>query len=182
MGRPRSNNKWSIDNNIALTILKHGGTCVDIKDLDKVKDFKWFTKKSYKSNNYYVYSHLTGNKKLLLHRFLLNITDSKLCVDHINGDTLDNRRCNLRIATKGENNRNAKKNKRGKTLYKGVIIRPSGRYGVYIQYNNKPLCLGTYDDIKTAAEVYNKKAKEIFGEFARLNKIGDKDENLHTNE
>lgn len=96
-------------------------------------------------------------------------------VDHINGDTLDNRKQNLRICTKAENNRNRRVNSRlGTVPYKGVYKRKNSKINSYrasVSYQDKTYNLGHYNTPEEAAEVYNNKATELFGEFANLNKI-----------
>jgi len=91
-------------------------------------------------------------------------------VDHINQDKLDNRKENLRVCTTLENSRNKSITKSNKTGYKGVSEYP--RYNCYrarISIDGKDRFLGYFDEIKDAAREYDKKAKELFGEFAVLN-------------
>lgn len=174
MGRPRKLNTIKILDSIAYIKCKHGDVLIDIDDLPNVCNYTWFTKKAV-NNSYYVYCSITENKKdkkLLLSRLLMN-PPKTMVVDHIDGNSLDNRRSNLRICTKGENNRNAKKNKRGLVKYKGVGIRKSGRYYAQIQFNGINHCLGTYDTPEEAAKIYNKYALRYFGVYARINNIGE---------
>ena len=92
-------------------------------------------------------------------------------VDHINGDKLDNRRCNLRWATHTENQRNVKHHTDAKSPYKGIFKSPSGRWIGQIWVTNRYLRLGSYDTPEQAALAYNAAALEHFGEFARLNEV-----------
>lgn len=173
LARPRSKNIWKkASENVFYTDLKHGRIFISKESLSKVENFKWFTKKS-KNGSFYVYSHASGNKKFIIHRLIMNVDDQNILVDHVNGDTLDNRIENLRLATKLQNNVNSKKRKNSKTLYKGVTIRPSGRFGCYINNKGKSVCLGTFDTQEEAGLAYNKMAKKLFGEFAKLNEIGE---------
>lgn len=48
-------------------------------------------------------------------------------------------------------------------------MRPSGRFSAYITYNYKCICIGTFDTQEMAAEAYDRKAKELFGAYAKLN-------------
>ena len=169
MGRPRSQNDYVIYDNYIEIVCKHCNFLIDKDDLEKVKLFNWHSKFSKCKNSYYAYSHYKGDVKLLLHRYLLNITDSKVKVDHINGNTLDNRKENLRVVTNLQNVVNSKKRKNCVSKYKGVTLRPSGRWGSYIHVNKKPICLGTYDLEEDAAKAYDKKAVELWGEYAKLN-------------
>lgn len=107
------------------TLLK---TLIDTKDLDLVQNFKgkWFAKKSKIFDSYYVLGNIKRNDKyttLLLHRCIMDAPEG-FDVDHINHNTLDNRRCNLRVVTHAENHQN--------------------RLGA--QKNNKSGILGVYRD------------------------------------
>jgi hypothetical protein len=170
-GRPRSFNKWEISGDTAYASLRHGVVVISKASLDLVQAYRWFTKLAKPSNAAYVYTHLYGNKKTTIHRMIMGITDSKILVDHKNRNTLDNTIENLRIASKAQNNINTKKRKNCRSIYKGVTIRPSGRYGCYISFDKKMICLGTFDLEEDAALAYNIKAEELYGEYANLNKI-----------
>ena len=91
----------------------------------------------------------------------------KHLVDHINRVKDDNRWNNLRHATNSQNNINSKKQKNNTSGYKGVSWhKASGKWSVGIGYKGKRQNLGLYNNIQEAADVYNKKAKELYGEFA----------------
>jgi hypothetical protein len=138
---------------------------VDNEDFERVSQFKWFAVVS--KNGRYVYAASKQNYKLVyLHKFLLN---TEFLVDHINGNTLDNRRSNLRIADKRLNSVN-KEILYGKvhSRFKGVTIH-RGRFVAAIQPHKMYIHLGTFDDEIKAAEAYDDAAREIYGEFARTN-------------
>jgi hypothetical protein len=170
--RPRGRSEIIIYDDYAEIQCKHCNFKIDLDDVERCSNYKWFSKPDARGIPY-CYSHYIGDKKIMLHRFLVGLVpDDGMICDHSNRDTTDNRKQNLRICSRAENNRNAKKNKRGtSSKYKGVTRRPSGRFGVYINYNKKPLCLGTYDTEEEAALVYNKKALQLYGEYANLNVI-----------
>jgi transcription initiation factor TFIIIB Brf1 subunit/transcription initiation factor TFIIB len=172
VARPRGKSVIKIYDAYAEIQCKHCNFIIDLDDVDLVAEYRWFSKLDGRGIPY-CYSHYTGDKKIMLHRFIMGLVpdDGKIC-DHINRDTKDNRKANLRICSRAENNRNAKKNVRGVTSkYKGVTRRPSGRFGVYINFNKKAMCLGTYDTEQEAAMVYNKSALQLYGEYANLNVI-----------
>lgn len=175
MARPKKLNNIIIEEPNAYIECKHGLVIIDLKNVNLINKYTWFTKKAI-TGSYYVYASTTINKKetkISLQRLLLGNPENKV-IDHINGNTMDNRIENLRICSKSENNKNAKKNKRGtSSKYKGVTKRPSGRFGVYIQNNKVIFCVGTFDSEIEAAKAYNKKALELFGEYAKLNEIGE---------
>jgi hypothetical protein len=90
-------------------------------------------------------------------------------VDHINGDGLDNRRVNLREATRAENNRNRGLNRNNRSGYKGVAPTKSGRWSARIKAHGTDRSLGTFATAEAAARAYDDAARELFGEFARPN-------------
>lgn len=93
-------------------------------------------------------------------------------IDHINGNRLDNRIENLRHATSVENTRNRKKPNscKNKSQYKGVSpSKNPKKWRGRIKVNNKNIYLGSFDTEIEAALAYDKSAKELFGEFAKLN-------------
>jgi len=93
-------------------------------------------------------------------------------VDHKNSDSLDNRKSNLRICTMAQNNLNKSKRIIRTSKYKGLCHnKRHNRWIAYITLNRKTYHLGYFDDEIEAAKAYNEKAKELHGEFARLNKI-----------
>ena len=77
-------------------------------------------------------TRIVGGKKKryrpLLHRYVLEVSDTSVIIDHINGDGLDNRRSNLRIATHTENCRNARLSARNSSGLKGVTLHSEGNY------------------------------------------------------
>ncbi len=93
-----------------------------------------------------------------------------LCVDHINGDPLDNRRSNLRVCTHAQNLQNKRKAKHGRALFKGLAWRADiQKWQVSVARGGKRYHLGFFLDQGAAARAYDKKALELFGEFAKLN-------------
>ena len=108
-----------------------------------------------------------GNK--LLHRLIMN-PPSDMQVDHKNKNTLDNRRCNLRICTHSENLMNRGRQKNNSTGYKGVNRdeRKRKKYRARIAVNKKTYYLGNFEKPDEAGAAYKKAAKLRHGEFARV--------------
>ena len=138
---------------------------VDDEDFDWLNKFKWCAEKN--KNTFYA-ARGRNKKRVLMHREILNPLP-KMQIDHRNGNGLDNRRYNLRVCTDSENKFN--QTKRGCLFrYKGVRLAPkSRRWEARIQFNKKRLSLGLFIIEIDAALAYDKKAKELFGEFARTN-------------
>ena len=106
---------------------------------------------------------------LLMHRLILN-APPELSVDHINGNKLDNRRSNLRLATHTENMQNRKMAKHNTCGFKGVWQRKrNGKtsYRAEIRCNGKRHTLGTFLTPNEAHEAYLKASRELHGKFSR---------------
>ncbi len=105
-----------------------------------------------------------------MHREIIKAPDN-LFVDHINLNGLDNRKANLRLATKIQNSRNTPKMKRKtSSKYKGVSYQKRDRiWRAKIKINRRDKHLGSFRDEIDAAEAYDKAAHKYFGEFARPN-------------
>jgi hypothetical protein len=107
----------------------------------------------------------------LEHNILLSLTDE---IDHINQDKIDNTIENLRVSELGSgiNQINVGLRADNTSGYKGVIYREkTGKWEVKISYKNKRIWLGAYKDKNIAAQMYNEKALELFGDACYLNKI-----------
>lgn len=109
-----------------------------------------------------------SRKKLYMHRLILK-PEGRLHVDHINGNTLDNRRCNIRVATVSQNIANSRPISGCSSQFKGVSLFRSGKWVAYITHCSTRMHLGYFASQEAAARAYDTKALELFGEFARLN-------------
>lgn len=89
--------------------------------------------------------------------------------DHINGDRLDNRRSNLRVATYAQNTANASKQSRSKSPYKGVSRRTENSWAAVIYVDKRKVHIGSYSDALTAAYMHDQFALALRGEYARTN-------------
>lgn len=111
-----------------------------------------------------------GGKAMYLHRLIAGADPGEM-VDHINGNTLDNRRINLRICTLAQNNANVGK-KRGCTSSQYCGVSPCGKkWLARIREGAKNHYLGMYERETDAAEAFNRAAIRLRGEFARLNVV-----------
>ena len=104
-----------------------------------------------------------------MHRLILKAEKGQVC-DHINHNGLDNRRKNLRLCTNSQNFGNQRKRPNKSSIYKGVCFyKRDSKWQVGIECNYKKYYLGRFDNEIEAAKVYDKKAAELFGEFAYTN-------------
>lgn len=110
----------------------------------------------------------TRNGLVPLHRFLLDAPKG-IDVDHIDGDGLNNRRRNLRLATRSQNNANSAVRVSSKSGYKGVESSRIGTWHARIAFRGQRLRLGTFATAEEAARAYDAKAREFHGEYARTN-------------
>ena len=140
---------------------------VDDEDFDRVNQFKWWAIKS-PSNNWRAVRQ-KNRLNIYMHKFILGENSFKI-IDHINGDSLDNRKSNLRYCSYSQNNMNSKIKSHNTTGHKGVsFVRRVNKYRVQIMCNKIRYNLGYFKDINDAAKAYNAKALELHGEFARVN-------------
>lgn len=145
-------------------------TLVDDIDFEWLSQWNWWVYNRKKDRTQYAIRHLWRNgikTSTTMHQEILKPPEGMVS-DHINGSGLDNRRENLRICTPSHNCMNRKPQK-GTSVYKGVSIRDDGRWRARIKTGGKIYHLGIFVSEIEAAIVYDNAAKEIFGEFARLN-------------
>jgi len=148
---------------------------VDDKDVHLLNEKMWFVHKSYEGKMYVVrddYLGLDENKKRIMKRVFLHRTimnpNSGSDIDHVNGNGLDNRRKNLRVCSRQQNSAN--RGPLNGREYKGVF-KHRKKWLAQIGYNYKRIYLGCFHKKEDAAMAYNKKAVELFGNFAYTNKI-----------
>jgi hypothetical protein len=108
-------------------------------------------------------------KTIYMHRIVANTPNGKQ-TDHINLNKLDNRKENLRICTRKQNSGNVYIPSHNTSGMKGVG-KHAGKWRAYISDKDKHIHLGYFNTKELAAQAYNKKASELFGEFALLNKV-----------
>lgn len=166
-------NEVLISGSIARLKLKEGvWTSIDVSDLDVVTKLKWIAVTG-KWGRTYACSSLK-RKTLYLHRIVKGISDPCVEVDHINTNSLDNVKLNLRVSDRSTNLANSVKYKNNTTGYKGVSMhKKSDRFRSTIHRNKKQIHLGYFETAEMAALAYDVAAVEIFGEFARTNEMED---------
>lgn len=140
---------------------------VDDDDYERVSQYKWHAMANGPK------THIYAATKLRMHRLIID-APPECFVDHINGDTLDNRRCNLRLCTNSQNQQNTG-SRGGTSKYKGVSFQARTRKWIAgFQYNGINYHCGTWDNEEDAARAVDKKRGEVCGDFASKNLIDDK--------
>jgi len=147
---------------------------VDAEEFDHLMQWKWYFSQGYALRQ--VNPNKSDGRKyqVSMHRYV-NGTPVGMDTDHINGNKLDNRKCNLRSCTRQQNqfNKGPQKNKR--SIYKGVYLLTCHQKYYYwiarININGKRIHIGSFKTEGEAASAYNKAASELYGYFAKLNVI-----------
>jgi hypothetical protein len=150
---------------------------VDDDDYDELTKTSWYAAKHkfgyYAARGQRINGRTCG---ILMHRQILR-TPAGLWTDHINGDKLDNRRANLRIATPANNIHNTPP--RGTSGYRGVSFHPhTGKWRARLKVAGITTSLGLFDSAEAAARAFDAAAPEIYGEFAWLNFPDERTERL----
>lgn len=149
-----------------IILSKHKVSFVDDNDYDELNTYLWHFEHGYAARTEYINGKKT---KVYMHVQIMNPPLGKE-VDHINNNRSDNRRENLRICNKKQNGSNVGIKKNNKSGYIGVSWdKRCEMWSADISPRGKHILIGHYSNIIDAAKAYDKKAKEYFGEFAKLN-------------
>jgi len=144
---------------------------VDECDFERVNQFKWCAH-SDGTNWYAIKRNYIGDDSVIesMHKFIIGCILDGLEVDHANGNSLDNSSTNLRPCTHAENGRNLRCRIGCSSIYKGVSWnKEASKWSAIIVKNYKRIHREYFDSEIDAAKQYDIWAKELFGEFARLN-------------
>lgn len=146
---------------------------IDSDDFEYINTFKWFI--SYSNGLPYA---ATKTSRLVIERMHIILTKrlnkhkKGFVVDHINNNTLDNRRDNLRTITQHQNTMKKGFSKNNTSGYRGVSFdKRTGKWSSKLRFNYKTINFGRFSTKEDAAIAYNIGAKKFFGEFAVFNKI-----------
>lgn len=175
--RSRGLNEVRIDGDVAYLQItdRHGLTKCEVKvdtaDIPMLRDLglRWYVFRRRGKTNQHVITTDRLHRTHYLHRVLMN--PGNLMVDHINGDGLDNRRVNLRLATNAENQRNRRLNRNSTSGFKGVtasgnVLNP---WAAHIRHVGRRHHLGLFPTREEAARAYDEAARRLFGAFALPN-------------
>ena len=144
---------------------------VDDEDYEFLNQYRWAMSPT--TTMKYANTNIDG-KCVTMHRLILQVEGRKNLVDHIDRNGLNNQRSNLRIATHSQNgaNRGVSKTKRTST-YLSVYMRKGDnrifKWYSSIMFKGEKIFLGYFDCEIKAAKAYDKKALELFGEYANIN-------------
>lgn len=158
------------EGNVAYVPLTRGYEAViDAADAPLVEGFNWYSLVEDHTAYAMRSAPSVGGKQkgILMHRALLSAPDD-FEVDHIDGSGLNNRRSNLRIATKAQNMRNCRRSRANVSGFKGVAWHArTGKWQVHIRDNGRQVYLGLFVSPEDAHKIYVEAAERIYGAFAR---------------
>jgi len=141
---------------------------VDAEDYERLSIYKWCAVMR-KGEPFYAKTVSPEGWLISMHRLIMNAPRGML-VDHRDHNGLNNRKGNLRICTKAQNTHNRRGVKGSSSRHKGVHWdKQHNKYRAVIVHKAKRYNLGRFDDEDDAGRAYDKKARELFGEFAYLN-------------
>lgn len=167
--------RYRLDGSIEVGLTQGQVAIIDSEDADLLQ-INWYTMRIRRYSYAVRLAMDAATKKkhaLYLHRVILTrildreLQEGELC-DHIDGDTLNNRRNNLRVASHADNMQNSAKPKNNTSGYKGVRRTESGKWEASICVNSEVMRLGTFDTPEEAFEVYCNAAERLHGDFARF--------------
>lgn len=142
---------------------------VDDEDYDRISGFTWRAFRDRNGTYYAIRSYRRSGKRFTeyMHRAILRALPGVL-VDHRNGDGLDNRRENLRLATRAQNGRNRRIDRDSTTGLKGAYFdRRSARWRASIRVDGVKVHLGCFDSAENAHAAYAVASARLHGEFGR---------------
>lgn len=135
----------------------------DLEDYDLIKDYCWWLNDS---------GYLIAGKSLRMHRLIMNVSDKNSLIDHINHNTKDNRKSNLRIATNSQNNMNSKMPNNNTSGITGVSWNKLyDKWEAHISVNGKKMYLGLFDKFEDAAKARKESEEKYFGEYSYDNSM-----------
>ena len=161
--------KITIDGDVAYIPLTKGYTAIiDTCDLHIVEGMNWQSFVTFKSDGTIrtVYAVLSNGGEFM-HRLIMSASYG-VKVDHKDGNGLDCRRSNMRLADSSQNSRNMKTPSHNTSGHKGVYWhKPSSKWRSFINVNNKQISLGYFSKIEDAIAAYADASMKYHGEFGR---------------
>ena len=158
------------DGSVRLIPLTQGKfAIVEEEDYPELSRHKWCVNRSPRSDGILYAVRGNKGKQAAMHRYIMNPPDGMI-VDHIDHNGLNNTKRNLRVCTHRQNMWNVRPKMKWTSKYKGVsYVKARKKYSAILEFKGKKHYIGYYKDEVEAAKAYDKKAKQLFGEFAYLN-------------
>lgn len=146
---------------------------VDADDYEFLMQWNWYALWSRGTQTFYAVRGVKNNKgrtiPFPMHRAVMPC-EPGFVNDHINGDTLDNRKSNLRCATNSENLCNRRLQSNNTSGFRGVgWVKKDKRWRARLKVDGQEIVLGYFKTAEEAAKAYDEGARKVYGEFARLN-------------
>lgn len=158
-------NKYNLDYEYGILIPNNSNDEIffDKEDYDLIKEFCWRVNKyGYVVTSTFNERTNKNNKIIKLHRFIMNCSDG-FVVDHINGNKLDNRKCNLRICKQENNTKNHKLYKTNSSGVSGITWNKNNQnWRVRIGNQN----IGSFSNFNDAIKARKVAEEKYFGEFS----------------
>lgn len=156
-----------------ITLTRGKLALVSDEDFERVNQFKWYAYLGQHDVWYAMRDDRTGRRRkaILMHRFILGLSNSEIWVDHRDRDGLNNQRENLRVCTRRQNKQNSVSHSRSRGRFKGTRLTKYGTWRAMITIDGKRRSFGSYPTEEEAAAAYNDAANRYFGEFSRPNVI-----------
>jgi hypothetical protein len=153
------------DNTVLVPLTQGKFALIDAEDAERILKNSWALTSTGYAYRGRVKGEVWNSHNVRMHRLVINAPDGVM-VDHINGDKLDNRKSNLRLATRSQNLANGLPHKDSQSGVKGVDWSENrGKWRVRVGKTH----IGRFDSIEDATRAYNEAAQNLYGEFARLN-------------
>jgi hypothetical protein len=139
---------------------------VNAEDFARLAQYNWCL-----DAHGYACARICG-KVVKAHRFILGLSKGDPSVDHRDGNPLNCQRSNLRLSTQQQNMHNKRQRSDSSSPYTGVEVRSHSLvrpYRAYIRHDARLVRIGSFSNSEDAARAYDRKAIELFGEFAKTN-------------
>jgi hypothetical protein len=137
---------------------------ISIEDLASILEHNWYIGRSG-----YPIAYIGSRKGTSVYHYLMGSYGPDYPIDHINRNKLDNRRSNLRVCTRQENNYNRSLAKNSKYKYKGIRQEKDGSWTAYCTKDGETNEVEGFIDDVTAAKTYDAIAEALYGKFASKN-------------
>jgi len=152
-----------------ILLNKNKYVLVDDNDYEWLSQWKWRHFDNGGTTGYAIRTRADGKGCIFMHREILNLEKGEI-TDHVNGDGLDNRHCNLRKCTMTQNNQNSRKQRNNTSGYMGVSLEKiPNKWRARICYEGVKKHIGLFNNVEDAARAYDEAAKKYHEEFAALN-------------